>query len=231
LTARAALAAAADDDAGKTVVASRSTHSYRSMQTRLANSQRRKCAYCEDYLRKRMIEVDHIRPKDAAKYWWLAYELENLVATCRSCNNAKSNKWQLLPGVARLIPRDRPWIVSEPSMLVDPTVDDPSLHITYVYAGGLWRVAGLTRRGRWTINALELDRDSFTYEANELILDVIDKPALEVMAAKADLDRARLVAAVAVLKEIDTAGRRWTQLIRTLIQHAVAGTYVTPVLP
>jgi uncharacterized protein (TIGR02646 family) len=230
-SARTGLQATVGDAPGKAFVATRSRYAYTSMQPRLTAAQRRKCAYCEDYLRTRMIEVDHIRPKDPSKYWWLAYSLENLVATCRSCNNAKSNKWRLMPGTTRLIPREEPWVVPEPSMLVDPTVEDPDDHITYVYAGGLWRVAALTRRGRWTIDSLELDRDSFTLEANEFVLDAVDPYAKEIASAKSDLDRARLAAAVAEIKRYDLIERRWTQMIRVLIRHSVAGTYSTPILP
>src|SRR4051812_49238117 len=93
--AQAGLDAAVTDAAGEAFVKARSKTSYTSMQARLTAAQNRKCAYCEDYLRNRMIEVDHIRPKHASEYWWLAYSLRNLVASCRSCNNAKSNKWSL----------------------------------------------------------------------------------------------------------------------------------------
>lgn len=229
--AQAALAGAADDAAGRRVVAERSAKSYTSMSRRLADAQLCKCAYCEDYLRKRMIEVDHIRPKDSASpsgYWWLAYSRQNLVATCRSCNNAKNNRWQIRHGTRRLRPREDPRLVVEFAMLVDPTVDDPDLHITWVYAGGLWRISSLTDRGRWSINALELDRDCFLFESNEYILDVFDPRVDELEAAVAAGDRSAFVAALARLDELAAPVRRWAQMARILRDHAIAGTYVSP---
>lgn len=231
VNARAALAATADDAAGKAFVAARSRTSYTCMQPRLTAEQYAKCGYCEDYLRSRMIEVDHVRPQAPDRYWWLAYHLENLVAACRSCNNAKSKKWALLPGATPLAPRQEPWTTSERAMLVDPTVDDPSTHLTYVYAGYLWRIAGVTPRGVWTIGALELDRESLLRESNEFILDVMDRPALEVSAAKRALDLPRLQQAVADIAAFDRVERKWTQLIRIIIAAAVNGSYATPVLP
>lgn len=101
------------------------------MRDVLATAQHGKCGYCEDFLRPRMTEIDHIRPKKSTHYWWLAYSPQNLLATCKTCNNTKGDQWQLEPGTAPLTPRKEPWQVPEPGMLIDPTVEDPGSHVTY----------------------------------------------------------------------------------------------------
>lgn len=227
--AQAALAATTDDDAGRRLVAMRSSRAYTSMSVRLAQAQSYTCAYCEDYLRDRMIEVDHIRPKDPSGYWWLTYHQPNLVATCRSCNNAKSNKWELRRGSRRLRPREEPGAMSEAPMLVDPTVDDPYLHLTWVYAGGLWRISALSPRGRWTINALGLDRDSFLFESNEYIADVIDPVAAALWAAVQATDRDGFVDAMTTLQGLAAPTRKWSQLARVVLGHVLDSTYERPV--
>lgn len=229
--AQTALAATTDHDSGRQLVATRSAAAYTSMRERLTAAQHRKCAYCEDYLRDRMVEVDHVRPKAPTSqvgYWWLAYSVSNLVATCRSCNNAKAQKWMVRPGSRRLRPRETPDGVTERAMLVDPTTDDPDKHLTWVYAGRLWRIAALTDRGRWTINALALDRDSFLFESNEYIVDVVDPPVEALRAAISDRDRLQFEAALTRLDELHAVGRRWSQLVRVLRAHALAGSYQRP---
>lgn len=228
--ARSRFAGATTDEAGIKVVADVSGAAWTSMREQLFAAQHAKCAYCEAYLRPRMIEIDHIRPKKATHYWWLAYSIENLVAACRACNNAKSSRWALRNGTTKLTPRQQPWVTPEPAMLVDPTTDDPTPHLTYVFAGGLWRIAATSTRGRWTIENLELDGDAFTYEVNEFILQALDPYAREVEQAKRALDTERLSEALAKLSSFDRPQQRWLQLVRTICGHVIAGTYQRPAL-
>ncbi len=199
------------------------------MRQQLVSLQHNKCAYCEDYLRGRMIEIDHIRPKKRHLYWWLAYSVENLVATCRACNNTKSSRWELCDGESELIPRQRPWVTSERTMLIDPTAEDPTLHLTYVYAGGMWRIAATSPRGRWTIEKLGLDSDSFTHEANEFVLQSMDALAQRIEAAKRARDSQGLSDALEEMqRRFDHPGQKWLHLVRTVIEHIVGGTYRPP---
>jgi len=201
------------------------------MRPQLVAQQHNKCAYCEDYLRERMIEIDHIRPKKRDLYWWLAYSVENLVAVCRACNNMKSSKWELCSGGPQLIPRQKPWMTPEDAMLIDPTAEDPTQHLTYIYAKGKWRIAAMSPRGRWTIEKLGLDRDSFTHEANEFVLQAMDGHAKEVEAAKLEQDSLRLRDALVDLLDFDRPEQRWRHLVQTVIRHIVNGTYYAPITP
>ena len=55
-----------------------------------------KCAYCESSLVGGDMDVEHYRPKggvsevpDHSGYYWLAYDWENLVASCSFCNRLR----------------------------------------------------------------------------------------------------------------------------------------------
>lgn len=162
--AQAKLDAASDAD-GPSVVANGGSP-WTSIRYDLERDQGGLCAYCEDKLRERMTEVDHIRPKSKSAYWWLAYQVRNLVATCRTCNNAKSEKCEVAAGSRKLTPRNEPWNIVETLMLIDPTRESPDDHLTYLNVAGSWHIAPLTARGAWTIKELELDRDSFLSTIN-----------------------------------------------------------------
>lgn len=51
-----------------------------------------KCAYCEGYVEKGSLEVEHYRPKGSVEgsdhpgYWWLALNWKNLLPACAACN-------------------------------------------------------------------------------------------------------------------------------------------------
>lgn len=50
-----------------------------------------KCAYCEDHAEQ--THVDHYRPKK--KYYWLAYSWDNLICSCPTCNQYKTNDFAI----------------------------------------------------------------------------------------------------------------------------------------
>lgn len=216
---------AATDTAGPAVVKERGNAGYgsKAMRNRLAGAQDEKCGYCEERLRERAGEVDHIRPKDPSKYWWLAFSVRNLIAACRSCNNAKSSKFELQPGTTKLVARQKPWEVDEPSMLVDPTIEDPTPHITYRFELGEWRIAGITERGTWTVKELELDRDSFRIETNRYIADAMLPRALAYREAVAAGDRDAILGEITALRTLASADKPWTQLLRTVVDAVARG--------
>lgn len=214
--------AAVTDAGGPALVKDRGNSGYgsKAMRARLAAFQHEKCAYCEDRLRERAGEVDHVRPKDS--YWWLAFSLDNLVAACRSCNNAKGNKFQLVRG-AHLTPRQSPATTPEFPLLVDPTQDDPDLHLTYLFEFGAWRIAPLTDRGSWTIRELELDRDSFRIETNRYINDAVRPRAVAYFEALAAGDQQAAVKEIRAMRGLAPPDQPWTQLLRTVLAAVQAG--------
>lgn len=50
-----------------------------------------KCAYCEDHAEQ--THVDHYRPKK--DYYWLAYSWDNLICSCPTCNQFKTNDFAI----------------------------------------------------------------------------------------------------------------------------------------
>ena len=59
-----------------------------------------KCAYCETNFKTVSFgDVEHFRPKSV--YWWLAYCLENYLASCQICNQAMKRDAFPLPPAAR----------------------------------------------------------------------------------------------------------------------------------
>jgi len=218
LTAAQATMEGLQDQEAQALVESRPA--WKSIAPRLAKAQREKCAYCEDQLRERVTEVDHVRPKKP--YWWLAYRRRNLLAACRSCNNAKSNKWELAGGSA-LVPRDEPWTTPESALFIDPTVDLPYSHITYLKLDGTWRVAALTGRGRWTINALELDRDSRIKELNQMADELIEPELDRLEQAANNSNRPEFDESRRRLEALANPEHRYSHFVRVVIERRLTG--------
>lgn len=129
-----------------------------------------KCAYCESrFLAVGAREVEHYRPKGGVKeeagwpgYWWLAYDWDNFLPTCRDCNKSlrqhivtsemtesevlflfakkssvahgKGNQFRLR-GV-RAITENCDSNLEDP-LLIDPCKKDPADHLIWDFANEL----------------------------------------------------------------------------------------------
>jgi len=119
----------------------------------------RKCAYCESaYDIVQPVDVEHYRPKGAVDgaeghdgYWWLAMDWRNLLPSCIDCNRRRGQRiagqagaTDLAAGKQTLFPLRDPagrWTDSaaqgeddgsgEGRLLLDPTRDDPALHLAF----------------------------------------------------------------------------------------------------
>ncbi len=102
-----------------------------------------RCMYCEDSAAN---EVEHFRPK--ASYPERAFCWENLLLVCGKCNRFKLTQFPL---DAR----------GEP-LLIDPTAEDPALHLVPSPRQG-WLVArNGSPKGQKTIDVLKLNRWELT---------------------------------------------------------------------
>jgi hypothetical protein len=138
-----------------------------------------KCAYCEqNIVGNQHGDVEHYRPKrcpqsedgvpverdiDGAPerhpgYYWLAYDINNLLLACIGCNQltktpryGKGNRFPVF-GDHAWQPGDESY--EEPKLL-NPYRDDPRDHIRYDRETGI--LLGLTERGRATIDILGLN--------------------------------------------------------------------------
>ena len=113
-----------------------------------------KCGYCEYSLARTDSNVEHYRPKSRVSqaphhpgYYWLAYEWSNLLAACTYCNQLRRDPpgWQVAGGTRASGKADSFPLLDEekraqsPSddislevpLLLNPTVDEPSEHMTF----------------------------------------------------------------------------------------------------
>lgn len=138
-----------------------------------------KCCYCE---RRRDIsydrDVEHYRPKkgvDGVKhkgYWWLAYNWDNLLIACPTCNRKyKKNFFPLIDEKKRVY-KEGDILLEEP-YIFNPAIENPEPHFSYHYdkAGGKWYATILhvqgdaaAARATETIRLLGLNRDELTEE-------------------------------------------------------------------
>ncbi|MBL8679688.1 MAG: hypothetical protein JNK05_11010 [Myxococcales bacterium] len=103
-------------------------------------------------------------------YWWLAWRWENLLFSCRNCNQAaaggkgKLDKFPLADGSGVLVAEQDPFGAErhvEQPLLLDPSVDSGVEHIQFVKRGGRWTPIARdgSSRGARTIEVCVLDRD------------------------------------------------------------------------
>lgn len=132
-----------------------------------------KCCYCE---RKRDIklerDVEHYRPKlevsedpNHKGYWWLAYDWENLLISCKTCNTIyKKNHFPLRDenGRARA---EGDNIDVEDALLINPAIEDPEQYFLYItekrgveYLTKIVSSDENIERGQTTIEILKLNR-------------------------------------------------------------------------
>lgn len=150
----------------------------------LWDRQGRKCAYCESSEQRRRNDAEHYRPKGAANrgpahaqthgYWWLAWRWENLLFSCRNCNQplkggyGKGVHFPLEPGSGVLVAEQDPHGADagvEKPLLIDPAAESGIDHIEFrrLVVGGRerWRPSARagSAKGDCTIRICGLDRD------------------------------------------------------------------------
>lgn len=143
----------------------------------LWRAQRYKCCYCESREQSKRNDVEHFRPKARADrrpgvsadhgYWWLTWTWENLLFSCRNCNQApaKLDKFPLAEGSEALLEGQLPSGLERP-LLIDPATESGIEHIQFVRmphgpkTAGRWypRPRNGSRRGAMTIKVCMLDR-------------------------------------------------------------------------
>jgi len=169
-----------------------------------------KCAFCEANLQLANFppDVEHYRPKrgvtvagksiDHPGYFWLACEWYNLLLVCRNCNSAHSDlvagRRNRHPGKAKEFPingerickpSDDPatWaeeLESEKPLLLHPYLDDPEQHIAFSSLGVPYAKNG-SERGKATIEACHLDRESLCEARRALADDFVKKRLYSLM--------------------------------------------------
>jgi uncharacterized protein (TIGR02646 family) len=152
----------------------------------LYDSHHGKCCYCERKLdRKRYMDVEHYRPKGDVKdveghagYWWLAYKWDNLLWSCKTCNQKyKGIIFTLLPDATRAYDEANDLNLDSPC-LINPKSEDPSQVLSFHVdrGGGRCYVTAVPRAGiendkkiraEETIRIVGLNRDEYGYDLIE----------------------------------------------------------------
>lgn len=142
-----------------------------------------KCGYCETKIEYPDLgTVDRYRPNNGVRdqneyyedlYWWLAFEWDNLVYSCKECNQFKGNYF---PIKGRRALNENDDHVSEHRMLLHPYLDEPENHLRYEY-NEHGRIDALTEEGNQTIELLRLNRTDLIegrQRARKVLLDEIE---------------------------------------------------------
>jgi uncharacterized protein (TIGR02646 family) len=143
-----------------------------------------KCAYCEIKISGGFYgEGEHYRPKKRVSvrkdgklavvdtppndgYFWLMYDWQNLVPSCQECNNEKRDQFPAKRHALQPAPTSAELDQIEQPLLLHPYRDDPSDHIRFGKFGIVAAIDG-SEKGRETIEALGLDRDTLTERRRE----------------------------------------------------------------
>lgn len=121
----------------------------------LAQRFHRKCAYCEarpGHVSR--AHVEHFRPKGLARFEDNMFDWDNWLLSCGICNE---EKWKHFPEEN-----------GEP-MLLNPAEEEPAGHLCFIGP----HLRGTTKRGRKTVELVELDRQPLRDE-RELWLDLVN---------------------------------------------------------
>jgi len=140
------------------------------VKTLLKSDQHQKCCFCESsFLETSNGDVEHFRPKIAYKksgsrsyvypgYYWLVYDWSNLMFSCEKCNRTyKKNEFPLGNETSRKLYHDHlNLIVNEDRLLIDPTVEDPAIFMTFKNEVPI--PVNNSLKGLKTIKILDLER-------------------------------------------------------------------------
>ncbi|MGO7919434.1 hypothetical protein ACC755_09735 [Rhizobium ruizarguesonis] len=164
---------------------------YTAFKEILKKTHKNKCCYCEASLDRQHGDVEHFRPKqkvtdedhrvqtvtvdgqviDHPGYFWLAYDLDNLLLSCAKCNQASKDangeegnsqtkgKWNRFPLEN---PQDRACLngkelTDESPLLIHPLFDTITDHLKLASTGIL---GAKTKKGEITIRVLDLNSEN-----------------------------------------------------------------------
>lgn len=122
-----------------------------------------KCGYCEIKIESPEYgTIDRFRPHNGVRdkndyfkdlYWWLTYDWDNLVYSCKDCNQYKGNYFPILGNRATESSKS---LDDENKLLVNPCTDDPEKFIDFDNGGNIY---SNSEEGNITIKLLKLNRE------------------------------------------------------------------------
>ena len=199
----------------------------------LVRMQHGKCAFCEFKVGMDG-DVEHFRPKagfsqskgrrvEGAGYYWLAYEWNNLLLACSSCNQRFKRSLFPLVDASKRARSHHDDVGREEPMFIDPVSTDPEEHISFRQEIA-FPVNG-SRAGRATIDALGLNRENVNERRRDRLDELQTLRRLIDINPKGDAELAKLIADARVkLTEATTDAAPHTAMARAAVR---AGYYLT----
>ena len=153
-----------------------------------------KCCYCERRRDKaREPDVEHYRPKGGVKgethpgYWWLAYKWQNLLWSCKSCNEDKKGTY--FPVAGSRVSDENGDLATENPLLLNPAVDDCEQFFLYDWDEAdemlvKMQVRDENPRGIMTKKILDLNRLELLRERGDYLKHVLKPIAVGLIVAR-----------------------------------------------
>ena len=161
----------------------------------LFNMHHGKCCYCERRRDKaREPDVEHYRPKGGViedkthpGYWWLAYKWENLLWSCKSCN--EDYKRSHFPVDGARVSDEKGILATENPLLLNPSLDNCEQFFVYDWDEAeemlvKMQVRDDNPRGRETKNILGLNRLELLQERGDYLKLVLKPIAVGLIVAR-----------------------------------------------
>jgi hypothetical protein len=204
-----------------------------------------RCVYCEQLITSNQHgDIEHFRPKAAVQdenwtpiarhvagirethpgYFWLAYDWQNLLLSCISCNQVSVDrqwgKGNRFP-VAGLHPWKHDDECDEQPLLLNPVEDEPTDHFKLDGKTGI--LTPRTDRGRVTIDVLGLNKRDLPAHRAQAYDDAIGKFNLQIGMKLVDDDDAKLVEKLKGLMDVTLRdfASAWHQGIRDSASDAL----------
>jgi uncharacterized protein (TIGR02646 family) len=193
-----------------------------------------KCAYCESRAEVGLLDIEHFRPKSNASdltgfkpnpllYSWLAYDWENLLLACPSCNRirrlesgviGKGGRFPVDGSRAQLGASVEKCRLFEKGTLLDPCFDDPREHLTFNQDG---RCDPLTSRGELTILVVGLNRPLLV-EARQQTLLRLDHELERVHLGQQSGVKAEIKGSIERISRLTKADQPYAGAVRSVLE-------------
>ncbi len=162
------------------------------VRNKLKKDFKNKCCYCErDEVGGVELQIEHFRPKKAVKeckknkenfgYYWLAYDWDNLLLSCSTCNKKKGTSFPIgnekdrihkpvldEKGNLKMIKKS---LINEKAILFNPELDNAFEHFKFENDG---KLISETLKGQKTIEIFKLNNNPLLVARNKILNNYIN---------------------------------------------------------
>lgn len=203
--------------------------------------QNRKCCYCERIRElKRESDLEHFRPKAKITeepthfgYWWLAYNFDNYLYSCKICNeDFKKNLFPLIePSSRAFLETDN--LELETKLLIDPYTENPEVFLGYYwgstkskYVKVLSLESDVDKRGEKSAEITGLNRDSLMTERASFLLTLQSLVTIMNYAEQRENGKAMIEKTHKQILEETSSKKSFTGFRRFFFIHNDLGQYI-----